>query len=475
MANSGAGFGPEGSKDEGQNGGSSRPSSGQNTSNVLSKSSELSHKLNDPLISSSSIDISLPAMTNEPTKADVNLDGLFDAPPQVQSSESLSDPVPPNKVDTWLRVTGSYRRERSIEGLFWGFAVGEALGLGRGNLSRREAIRIYGRGPVSFQLIPGVGLIGDRTQRLCLTAQALLRSKSQQEEFQKEFAKRLRWYALTLPLSGGWGPFLASARLWLNATPDKSGGQSTNNSALPVAMALATFLQGTGHSVERWAVGSTKVTHQNPHAIAASKLLARTCQFALLTTSEDLKPDAILNKLLEETDDEALSPMLAAAKNSLERGHSPHRFAEGLKEIGKLKSAPFTAVVAIYAWLRYPKSYRRAVQSAILVGQDAAAIGALTGGLAGIHLGLKSIPKNWTEGLTGWLDTKHWIDAATGRLTDWPHGSEDLHSAPSLPVQPASQMFRSMALNVSLLCHRTFRLPWTLSRWTVPPARKRTK
>ncbi len=139
-----------------------------------------------------------------------------------------------SKVSSSMRVTGSYRREHSIEGLFWGFAVGEALGLGRANLTRRESIRIYGRGPVSYQLVPGVGIVGDRTQRLWIAAQALIRSRSQYEDFEAEFAKRLRWYLLTLPLSGGVGPALASMRLWLSIAPSRSGGKSNSNAALPV-------------------------------------------------------------------------------------------------------------------------------------------------------------------------------------------------------------------------------------------------
>jgi ADP-ribosyl-[dinitrogen reductase] hydrolase len=367
---------------------------------------------------------------------------------------------------SWSQVTGSYRRERSIEGLLIGAAVGDALGLCRKGLSRRWATSMFGRSELSYKLTPGLGMVSDDTHRMLMTLQAMLRSKSQLENFRNSFASRLRWYLLTGPVTSGIATQVAGLRLWMGVTPELSGVSSSGNSPLISALALATVLQGTGHSVERWVTASTKLTHKSPEVTEAAILIAHASHMALMVPKREFDSCRVLDDLIALTQETSLNKMLQSLREPLAREFSVHRAA---KVIGFDRGIPgtalATAVIAVYAWLRHPCNFERAITSAIRAGGDTDSVAALVGGLAGVRLGVDSIPSKWTKQVSTWPQNRRWMERLTGRLTDWPHGSEDLHAAPALPTYPVRQLIRSAGLAFGVAVGTLIKSPWQIATW----------
>ena len=364
------------------------------------------------------------------------------------------------------QVTGSYRRERSVEGLLLGASVGDAIGLGRDGLSRHSSLRIMGRGPLEYCLIPGVGIVSSDTHRMLMTLQSILRSRSQLELFRRNFAMRLRFYLFSMPVMAGGATLAAATRLCLGVPADQSGIDSADNSPLINALAISTVLQGTGHSVERWVTVSTEVTQINAQVVSASVMVARMGYLAIMTESKDFSGTALLDRLLRVTEDPALAKWLGELQVGLAEKLSVHAMARrlgwGMRVPG---TAGPTAIMALYAWLRHHEDFEKVVASAVLLGGDSVTLGAVSGGLAGINLGAKKIPARWLSRLWSWPNNRRWLDTLTRRFTDWPHGSEDLHAAPAMPTRAFFQLMRSGVLAGGVAVGSAIKIPWKLSHW----------
>lgn len=386
--------------------------------------------------------------------------------PESASIESKNYIQAPEKDFCWAHVTGSFRRERSIEGLLLGVMIGDAIGLGRSGLSRRSALRMLGRGPLRYCVIPGVGLVSSDSHRMLMTLQAILRSRSQLELFRRNFAMRLRFYLFSMPVLAGKATWIAAIRLCLGVSPDQSGINSDDNSPLINALAIATVMQGTGHSVERWVAVSSEVTHIKPEVVESSVLVARATYLAITTNPDEFSASSLLDRLILITEDAMLSAWLRDLRVGLDENLGAYAMASRLGWGGCVPSAAGpTAIMALYCWFRHHDRYEAAVEKAVLLGGDTITLGALTGGLAGIHLGAKKIPERWVSRLWSWPNGRQWMETLTNRFTDWPHGSEDLHAAPALPTRPILQLARSATFAICLAIGSAIRIPWKLSKW----------
>ncbi|MEZ6074513.1 MAG: ADP-ribosylglycohydrolase family protein [Pirellulaceae bacterium] len=69
----------------------------------------------------------------------------------------------------------------------WVSPLAMPLGLPRENLCRRRGLKMFGRGPLRYQLSRGRGIYSDDTQLMLLTAQALLKSRSDGNPFAASF------------------------------------------------------------------------------------------------------------------------------------------------------------------------------------------------------------------------------------------------------------------------------------------------
>lgn len=74
--------------------------------------------------------------------------------------------------------------------------------------------------------------------------------------------------------------------------------------------------------------------------------------------------------------------------------------------------------VAIYAWLRHPVDFRAALISALNCGGDTDTVGAITGALAGLTGGKRSIPHEWLNAVREWPCSCLVIERIADRLDE---------------------------------------------------------
>ena len=58
----------------------------------------------------------------------------------------------------------THLRKDSIHGLMMGVAIGDALGLPREGLTRRSALKMFGRPKLAYRLLPSIGIYSDDTK-----------------------------------------------------------------------------------------------------------------------------------------------------------------------------------------------------------------------------------------------------------------------------------------------------------------------
>lgn len=357
-------------------------------------------------------------------------------------------------------MENTQQRLDSIEGLLLGVAIGDALGLAREGLSRRTALRKFGRPPLKYQLWPGVGLYSDDTQLMLMAAQAIVNSRSQSEDFIRSYRRRLSWYAISMPAGVGGATWISGLLSWLSFCGIRGGWWSAGNGASTRSMLIALALHNTGHRTWKWVQDSARITHIHPHAVDGCVILATLAEIAATNRPGRLNAQAALKRLIQTCQIIVLRDRLEAIVPFLEQERSPSSVARhfGWKRGISSHIVP-TVVMATYCWLRFPLDYRRCVESAITLGGDSDSLGAIVGGLAGSHLGKSALPAELVQQLDDWPHDRQWIHNMALRLTDWPHGVDDLLVAPSLQSSPFSQLIRSLTRWPLMFLHILMRIP----------------
>src|SRR6476469_4716144 len=101
-----------------------------------------------------------------------------------------------------------------LAALVVGTAVGDALGLPMEGLTPGRARKLFPGAPRQ-RLVAGRGLVSDDTDHALMAAQALLAHPTDVAAFQRELAKKLRWWLLGLPAGIGCATLRAIGRMWL--------------------------------------------------------------------------------------------------------------------------------------------------------------------------------------------------------------------------------------------------------------------
>ncbi len=355
-----------------------------------------------------------------------------------------------------------------------GVAIGDALGLARNHLQRRVALKMFGRPPLSYRLVPGRGIYSDDSQLMFLSAQALLQSRSDLRAFRRYFQKRLRWYQLSMPVGIGKATSLSALKCWLAVLKISTGVKSADNSAATRAMFAALATHGTGHRLSRWVEETTTLTHTDPLAVDGCQVLAMLTDLAATTKPDKFDALQALSMAISTSSQEELRANLQELLPFLELRRSPSTVARHFNWDTCVGSCMVsTTTMAVYCWLRYPTDFRRAVESAITLGGDSGTIAAIVGGLVGAHVGVKHLPRDLVDGLRNFPHDNDWIKKMAERFSHWPHGPDDLHSAPALPSDPPAQLIRNI-LNFSIvLLHRVARLPFRAFTSSTPKRLRR--
>lgn len=358
----------------------------------------------------------------------------------------------------------THLRHEHIHGLLLGVAIGEALGYARDGLPRHVALRMFGRPPLRYRFIPACGIYGENTRLTLLNAQALLNSRGEQRGLQRAFLWRIMWYPLSFP-SRASGPIVAaSLRSWVRRLGVAPGTQSTRSSAATRAIFSALAMHGTGHRLVRWTEESTKLTHVHPLAIDGCRVLAALANAAVANKSDEADSQSMLAVGLGVSTQAEISDKLSQLTEFLEQRRSPSFVARhfGWKSGVPDGAVPMT-IMATYCWLRYPKNFRRAVESGISLGGASATLGAIVGGLAGAHSGAAGIPEELRQRLNGTPHNAKWIEGLAERFSHWPHGVDDLHLAPAQSSDPLLQIVRNVLMHPISLFHAAWRLPYRIT------------
>lgn len=341
----------------------------------------------------------------------------------------------------------TYLRQEHIHGVLLGTAIGEALGLARNGMSRRSALKLYGRPPVGYRYLPRIGVYGDHTRLMLINAQALLNSRSDSGGLRRAFQGRLSWYLLSVPLGARKSIWKSAVRSWLSRFRLPSGVAVDDSSAASRAIFSTLAINGTGHRIGKWIEQSTQLTHTHPLAIDGCKVLARLADCAVKSPPGELNSAEALQAAIDFSQDADLREHLEKLQPLLAAGRSPSAVARQLGWSHGIDrhSLPAT-VMGAYCWLRYPNSFERAVGSAICLGGQTATLGAIVGGLVGAHIGYTQLPTKLKERLGGNPHGTEWISALADRFSHWPHGQDDLHMARAQTSEPMLQLLRNLFL-----------------------------
>jgi ADP-ribosyl-[dinitrogen reductase] hydrolase len=359
----------------------------------------------------------------------------------------------------------THLRKDSIHGLLIGAAVGDALGFPREGLKRRAALKMFGRPPLKFRLVPGFGIYSDDTQLLLITAQSMIQSLSELKFFRQVFMGRLAWYSVSLPVGLGRATLFAGLKRWLRYFRVSTGCKSAGNGPAVRAIFMALALHGTEHRLNRWVEEGTRLTHDDALAVECCQVLAKLSETAAVSRGKPLAKMEVLDALVAMSKIEGLRQKLMDLKPFLERGRSPRAVA---RHFGWQKGISGyilpTTITSCYCFLRYPDDFRRAIESSIMLGGDTDSVAAIVGGLVGGRIGFSKLPTELVNKINDMPHDRQWIADMADRLSHWPHGADDLHTAPALPSEPLLQVVRNLMLIPVLLLHLLLRLPFWFVR-----------
>src|SRR5262249_17269260 len=264
----------------------------------------------------------------------------------------------------------------AIIGCLLGTAAGDAIGLPVEGLSPSRQRRLFGEID-SHRLLFGRGMTSDDTEHTCIVANALIVSAGDPVRFEREMARGLRRWLLTIPPGVGLATLRATLKLCVGFGPRRSGVFSAGNGP---AMRSALLGVCYGDDTERLRALvriCTRITHTDPKAENAALAVAIA---AHQSTSGVF-------------DQSAFEEMLRYAVDS-SRGPSGYC----------MESVP----IALRAWLRHPSDLRAAVLDAVHCGGDTDTTGAMTGAIVGAGVCRSGIPDEWLRCIVDWPRTTSW-------------------------------------------------------------------
>lgn len=312
-----------------------------------------------------------------------------------------------------LHFLAAMHHSQRILGCLLGGAVGDALGLPHEGLSRAHIARRLGDRPLGHDLVAGLGMLSDDTEHACMTAQALLAAPDDPDAFARSLAWRLRGWLLVLPAAVGLATLRAILKLWLGASPERSGVYSAGNGPAMRAAILGACLGPD--RFEPFIKRSTRLTHTDPRALAGAMAVARVAAAIVHTAAT---PQQIVRDLRAATDDPELAAALELALMHHARGDAPEIYACSLGQVsGVTGYIHHTVPVALYCWLASPHDFRRAIESAVRLGGDTDTVAAIVGNLVGASAGPDDIPPSWLADLRDAPRSIAWIRRLAEHLT----------------------------------------------------------
>lgn len=301
----------------------------------------------------------------------------------------------------------------AIAGAILGCAVGDAIGLPYEALSRRRGVRLLGQ-PDRHRFLLRRGMASDDTEHTCMVAQALCAAPTDPAQFQRQLARRLRWWFAGLPAGIGTATLKASLKLWLGFSPEHSGVFSAGNGPAMRSPVLGAAIEDI-KTLRSFVRASTRLTHTDPKAELGAFVVALAAWCARRGSDS---PGPFFEHYREAAGahvSEEFAGLMAAVEKSLEAGDSTEAFADQLGcRRGVSGYVYHTVPVVLHSWLSQPRDFRGGVTSVIRCGGDTDTTAAIVGAIVGAGVGPRGIPPDWLSGLWEWPRTVAWMHRLAG-------------------------------------------------------------
>ena len=306
-----------------------------------------------------------------------------------------------------------------ITGCILGVAVGDALGLPYEGISKRRAAKLLGK-PDRFRFFFRRGMVSDDTEHTCMVAQALITSGGDATLFQKDLAKRLKWWLLGLPAGIGRATLRSLLKLWFGVSPDKSGVFSAGNGPA-MRSAIIGVCFSDRETVRRLVTASSRITHTDPKADLGAFAIAWAAQLA--SRGETVMSQAFLAEMesafAKESEGEELLELLRRMVVSVSNGQSTIDYAESEGWGRGVTGYVYQSVpVALHAWLSHQDDLTLALEQVILCGGDTDTTGAMVGGIVGSCVGEGGISADLLDNIREWPQSISWMRRLGKQLSE---------------------------------------------------------
>lgn len=180
---------------------------------------------------------------------------------------------------------------------------------------------------------------------------------------------------------------LASGEHWSEAGGATAGGCGSVMRAYPFGLVFAADLE----RAERWAVAHSRLTHNDPIALAASAAMAVGVGRIL----RDDPLDVVLSEMVAAACrwSAKTAGMMCAAIDDAQSGVEPETTLDRLRGW----AAHEAIAAAVYLLARHPDDPRAAILEGANTPGDSDSLATLAGALVGARTGLAAIPENWVR------------------------------------------------------------------------------
>ncbi len=183
---------------------------------------------------------------------------------------------------------------------------------------------------------------------------------------------------------------------WREAGAAHAGRVSFGNGAATRAAPIGLVFWNDADSLRWVAEEQSLVTHAHSLACEGAVLQAYAVALALATGGRGVDRSGFLLELGAQTELREYRSRLETAARLVARGTTQERL---VARLGNGRTALGSVVTAATCFALYPDDFRDAVCFALSLGGNANAIAAMTGAIAGAHLGVDAIPAAWREQL----------------------------------------------------------------------------
>lgn len=349
------------------------------------------------------------------------------------------------------------KKLKQITGSLIGTAIGDALGLSYEGVSKKRVKKIFPNLD-KYHFFLNKGMISDDTEHACITAQAIISSGGNSEEFGVRMSQKLRVWLLGLPAGIGLATLKAILKMWIGFPFDKSGIYSAGNGPAMRAPIIGVCFGDNPELLKEFIKVSTRITHTDPKAEYASLAIALAAYLASL--EETIIPEIYLAKLKDLLPQDAIEFIALVEKviTSINKKESTEIFAESLGlEKGITGYIYHTVPVVLHCWLTNQNDYNKGIKEIIACGGDTDTTAAILGGIIGVRVGEDGIDKSLRANFFEYPRSLKWLRELGLKLAK-SLDSENFESQKELEISMIAIFIRNLFFMLIVLLHGFRRL-----------------